>query len=295
MKSESPFSKLPSLGELLNHPTVARVVKRVNQTTIAQRATGFLEELQTNILQRTDGGHVPSLGQLAERLARRLLGPAVCSTPCVNATGILFGNGHPTPPLAEAAVDELVRNSTEYLARDPSLSERATAALVESTGAESALVSHSFAVAEKTARSVGGNVVVARYAGLLNPGDYGLAHFETITSRLEGADLVVVDGAGLLGGPPCGIVLGNSEKVAECVRHAPLDEGAANDLTLAATLGHDEYLSIWRPSDSSTTALATLDDSSGESSAARTASGDAAHRVQTSCLCPTDAMHFCLV
>ncbi|TWU24661.1 hypothetical protein [Bythopirellula polymerisocia] len=233
MKSDSPFPKLPSLGELLNHPTVARVVKRVNQTTIAQRATGFLEELQTSILQRADGGSVPSLGQLAERLARRLLGPAEFSTPCVNASGVLLGDRWPALPLAEAAVDELVRITTEYLAQDPTLAERATAALVESTGAESAWISHSFAVAEKTAQSVGGKVVVSRYAGLLNPGDFGLAHFETIPRRLEEADMVVVDGAGLLGGPPCGIVLGKRVKIDECIRHAPVDECSANDLTLA--------------------------------------------------------------
>ncbi len=233
MKSESPFSKLPSLGELLNHPTVARVVKRVNQTTVAQRATGFLEELQNNIWQRADWGNVPSVGQLAERLARRLLGPAECSTPCVNATGILLGDRWPTPPLAEVAVDELVRITTEYLAHDPTLAERATAALVETTRAESSWVSHSFAVAEKTAKAVGGKVVIARFAGLLNPGDYSLEHFETIAQRLEGADMVVFDGAGLLGGPSCGIVVGKQEKIAECVRHAPVDECAANDLTLA--------------------------------------------------------------
>ncbi|QEG36627.1 PLP-dependent aminotransferase family protein [Bythopirellula goksoeyrii] len=234
MKSESPFSKLPSLGELLSHPTVARVVKRVNQTTVAQRATGFLEELQTNIRQRADWGNIPSVGQLAERLARRLLGPAESSIPCVNATGILLGDCQPTPPLAEVAVDELVRVSTEYLAANSTLSDRVATALVETTGAESAWVTHSFAVAEKTARAVGGNVIVARYAGLLNPGDFSLVHYETIAQRLESADMVVVDGAGLLGGPSCGIVVGKEEKIAECVRHAPIDENTANELTLAA-------------------------------------------------------------
>lgn len=234
MKPESPLSKLPSLGELLSHPTVARVVTRVNQTTVAQRATGFLEELQTNIRQRADWGNIPSVGQLAERLARRLLGPAEFSTPCVNATGILLGDRLPTPPLAEVAVDELVRVSTEYLAPDPALAAHATTALVETTGTESAWVTHSFTVAEKTAKAVGGKVVVARYAGLLNPGDYGLVHYETIAQRLEGADMVVFDGAGLLGGPPCGIVVGKKEKIAECIRHTPVDECAANDLTLAA-------------------------------------------------------------
>ena len=234
MKSDSPFSKLPSLSELLSHPAVARVVKRVNQTTIAQRATGFLEELQNNLRERTDLGSIPSVGQLAERLARRLLGPAEWTAPSVNATGVLLGDRWPAVPLAEVAVDELVRLTTDYRTADPSLAERTSAALVVNTDAEGAWVAHSFALAETMAKRVGGKVVSSRYAGLLDPGDFGLVHYETVQQRLEGADLVVFDGAGLLGGPPCGIVIGKQEKVAECKRHAPEAESMANDLTLAA-------------------------------------------------------------
>jgi len=76
MKPDSPLPKLPSLSELLKHPTLERIVDQVNQTTIAQRATGFLEEIRASLPQPSVQGFVPSIHQLAERLARRLLDPS---------------------------------------------------------------------------------------------------------------------------------------------------------------------------------------------------------------------------
>ena len=235
MKPDSPFSKLPSLSELLGHPTVAQVVKRVNQTTIAQRAAGFLEELQTNLRQRIDQGNVPSLGQLAERLARRLLGPAQTSLPAVNATGTVLGDRWPALPLAEPAVDEIVRLATEYHSGGQALAERVSATLKELTGAEAALVVNSFRTACELARPAIAEFDEARYAGLVNPQEHGLAAYNTISERLQaGKDLVVVDGAGLLGGPPCGIILGKRERVEEVSRNALTPLAAPHDLTLAA-------------------------------------------------------------
>jgi hypothetical protein len=235
MKPESPFSKLPSLNELLNHPTVAQVVKRVNQTTIAQRATGFLDELQTNLRQRWEQGDVPSLGQLAERLARRLLGPAQSSLPAVNATGVLLGDCWPSLPLAEAAINEIVRLGSDYHASDALLSERVQTSLKALTGAEAALVVNSFRTASEMVRSRAGHVEVARFSGLIDPAAHGHEAYSTLASRIEnGADLVVADGAGLLGGPPCGIIIGKRD-VVEAVSYDSIASLAKADfLTLAA-------------------------------------------------------------
>jgi seryl-tRNA(Sec) selenium transferase len=214
MKPESPFSKLPSLHELLNHPTVAQVVKRVNQTTIAQRATGFLDELQTNLRQRWEQGHVPSLGQLAERFARRLLGPAQSSLPAVNATGVLLGNRWPSLPLAEAAINEIVRLGSDYHAADALLSERVQNSLKSLTGAEAAVVVNSYRTASEMVRNRAGHIDVARFAGTIDPAVHGHESYATLANHIEnGADLVVADGAGLLGGPPCGIIIGRREMV----------------------------------------------------------------------------------
>ncbi len=235
MKPDSPFSKLPSLSELLGHPKVTQVVKRVNQTTIAQRAAGFLEELQTNLRQRIDHGNVPSLGQLAERLARRLLGPAQTSLPTVNATGTVLGDRWPALPLAEPAVDEIVRLATEYHSGGQVLAESVCATLKELTGAEAALVVNSLRAARELVRPSSAEFDEARFAGLVNPEEHGLAAYGTISERLQaGKELVVVDGAGLLGGPPCGIVLGKREQVEEISRNAFAPIAMPHDLTLAA-------------------------------------------------------------
>lgn len=236
MKPESPFSKLPSISELLGHPAVTQVVKRVNQTTIAQRATSFLEELQTNLRHRWEQGHVPSLGQLAERFARRLLGPAQTALPAVNATGSVLGERWPALPLAEPAVDEIVRLASDFTSDQQPLVERVLHSLRELSSAEAALVVHSYSAACDLARSVNGSVEVARYAGFINPESCGLSPYATISERLQaGAELVVVDGAGLIGGPPCGILIGRGGLVGEISRN-PLAKLVTPDLLSLAGL-----------------------------------------------------------
>jgi hypothetical protein len=216
MKHESPFSKLPSISELLGHPAVTQVVKRVNQTTIAQRATSFLEELQTNLRHRWEQGHVPSLGQLAERFARRLLGPAQTALPAVNATGTILGDRWPSLPLAEPAIDEIVRLASEFTSDRQPLMERVLHGLRELCSAEAALIVQSFPAAREAAKKVIGSVEAARYAGFINPESHGIVAYSTISERLNsGSELVVVDGAGLIGGPSCGILIGRKGLVDE--------------------------------------------------------------------------------
>ena len=58
-------------------------------------------------------------------------------------------------------------------------------------------------------------------AGTINPRDHGYDSIETIGERLmAGADLVVVEAAGLLGGPACGLVFGSRQRV-EPLAHSP--------------------------------------------------------------------------
>ena len=80
-KPDSPLSKLPSISDLMKHPRVQGVVERINQTTLAHRTSGFLDEMQTYFRQRAGNVpslsvpslSVPSLGELAERFAHYLL------------------------------------------------------------------------------------------------------------------------------------------------------------------------------------------------------------------------------
>ena len=232
----STFPKLPSIGELLKHPAVEQMVERVNQTTIAQRATGFLEELQSNWQQRTEHGLVPTVQQLAERFARRLLGSEQGGLPVVNATGAILGDHWPTPPLADAAIHELLNTCSEYHRPHQPLDQQVADLLGELTGAEAAWVANRFSSLELLASECDGlNIDGLGYSGIIDPAEYGLPHVDTISQRLASqADLVLIEGAGLLGGPACGIALGSKSSVAQFREHPFAEALAADRLTLAA-------------------------------------------------------------
>jgi L-seryl-tRNA(Ser) seleniumtransferase len=73
-------------------------------------------------------------------------------------------------------------------------------------------------------------------AGLLDPQTYQLQSVETIQSRLRGgADLVVADGAGLIGGPRVGLLLGKRSLVEAAAAHY-LASLSAFDAVAAAAL-----------------------------------------------------------
>lgn len=241
MKPDSPFSKLPSLSELLKHPTVQGVVERVNQTTIAQRAAGFWDELQTGWKEQ---GGMPSVGELAERLAHRLLGRSHHCSPQVNATGVLCSQRWQAP-LAEAAVHELLRFASDYQQPSAALMEQAAASLVKLTGAEAAWIASSFeAAVSMTGQCEGATLVSSPLIGLLDPTEFGRGHVDTIAGRLgEGADLVVVDGSGLLGGPRCGIVVG-SKRFVDQIKQSELASALAAEAMVLAAL--EATLEIYR-------------------------------------------------
>jgi len=236
MKPESPLPKLPSLSELLKHPTVERIVDQVNQTTIAQRATGFLEEIKSNLPKPSVQGIVPSIHQLAERLAQRLLEPSQRSTSAINATGAIWSDRWTSPPLAEAAVHEMLRLTSEYHESSDTMSQHVESLLKEITGAKAVWVGSNFETVARLAQEAGqGKVEVAQHVGLIDPADFGLTHVETMNSRLEsGTKLLLCDGAGLLGGPPCGILIGEKKPLQELIAQPAIASIPAEILTLAA-------------------------------------------------------------
>lgn len=244
MKPNSPLSKLPSLHELLKHPTVLGVVERVNQTTIAQRATGFWEELQASWKEQ---GGAPSVAELAQRLAQRLLGRSSHAIPLVNATGLICSQ-HWQAPLAEAAVHEVVRFASDYQQPSTDLLEQVAASLVKLTGAQAAWVATSYDAAISIAsQCAGATVFSSRVIGLLDPAEFGKESVDTISDRLEaGADLVVLDGAGLLGGPRCGIVVGSSQILEAALQGELAGALTADGMVLAAL---QATLEIYRTAD----------------------------------------------
>lgn len=324
MKLDPHLPQLPSIAELLEHPRVKGAVARINRSTLAHRAAGFVEELRSSLAKRTGLTEVPSVTQLAERLARKLLGEPPRSGPVINATGVVVGDAELTPPLADSAVHALMHVASEYHAGKASLDQlhAVERQLSRLAGAEAALMTSSAEAAvtlvlaatagnreavvveappagssgwdwhwlaaragavlrgsasdakaaleaAKGSTKVGAIVRavaaaaeadglrlgelspaaseraaclvdVAPLAGLFDPADYGLPSSPTIKQRLtDGADVVVVDGAGLLGGPSCGLVLGVRHFVEAASHHplasllAPLPTSVA---ALAATL-----------------------------------------------------------
>lgn len=212
-KIDPRLPNLPSISELLGHPTVRAVVERLNQSTVAQRATGFLEELRAGLLERHEKGIIPTAEELAERFARHLLGVKPHHQQIINATGMVGGLPGLMPPLAESALHQVLYRASEYQLADESLQERAIALLCQLTGAETACIADSFAEAVMHCSRLDAKVCIAPIAGMVDPQDWNLNSVPSINERLKESELVVVEGSGLLGGPPCGIVLGNQQSL----------------------------------------------------------------------------------
>ncbi len=236
MKPDSSLPKLPTVGELLKHPKVREIVQRVNQTTIAQRAAGFLESLQANLQDWTAKGIVPTVHELAERLAQRLLGRTGSLLPVINATGVVLGDRWSATPLAEAAVHEMLRTAGEFQELDSALNDRLQRLVGELTGAESAWATSSLGLLAHIARECDDQPFVqANLSGLVDPVDFGLTPVATIQSQIAGGtELLLIEASGLLGGPRCGIALGRRSAIEALKAHPLAVETAANSLTLSA-------------------------------------------------------------
>jgi L-seryl-tRNA(Ser) seleniumtransferase len=82
------------------------------------------------------------------------------------------------------------------------------------------------------------NLPVIDYLGsgaMLDCSKYGIAGVPLASESITvGADLVLVDGDGLVGGPACGMILGKKEQIDKLARHPLSAALQANKVTLAA-------------------------------------------------------------
>jgi L-seryl-tRNA(Ser) seleniumtransferase len=185
VKGEAPFQRLPSLNDLLNHPRVRDLVGRVHESTLAQRASGFLEELRATWTQRAEHWDWPSSTHLAERFARRLLGELPEAAAAVNGTGLVIGDPDLTAPLPEAALHARWQAGAEY-ARREAIAEQCRRTLADACQAEAAAA---FATVE-----AGALAVLASAAGC------GAAHAldaRTVLPRTAWPDLAARAGVNL--------------------------------------------------------------------------------------------------
>jgi L-seryl-tRNA(Ser) seleniumtransferase len=329
----NPLHGLPTIGEILESDPVRRFLGRINRSTVASTVQAVLEEVRNEVQNATSKASLPSLTELADRIARRIAEEGVCSRrSAINATGAVL-HCDLCPPLAEEAIQDAEALARDYSGLVAGASERSAATslereLCDRTRAEAGLVVASLpaAVMLATAALAGGReVVVARgdvgdiapgcplpeltrsggaalrevgvvhrvslddYAGglgesaglllLARPRDYavigaverpaladllqavrrrvpvvdclpyaplvdladcGLAEEPVFGQSLQtGVDLAITDGAGLVGGPSCGLIIGRREAIDRCRRHPIAGALLPNSLTqaaLAATL-----------------------------------------------------------
>lgn len=186
MKSSDFLSRLPSVQELLDNPQVKSVVEKLNQSTVATRARGYLKELSADVQQRSADLPLPSLREIVQRVTRYVAGDADWGRhSVVNATGRFRGAGHwVSTPLAEAAIERLMligrdfaveREATRGSNQHEESPRSETVELIcQLTGADAAIVlnSHASAISAVLGTVAGGrSIAVARgELGSIEPG-----------------------------------------------------------------------------------------------------------------------------
>lgn len=170
----NPLRNIPSINDLLESPPLRKLVDRLSHSLVVESARSALDELRNEIYTAASEKTLPSLTELAERIARRVT--AAGTSPfqvVINASGTLL---HPTlggPPLPRAAIEAMADAGRDYTSSrlDLTTGKRTPAAaeveslLRELTGAEAARVVNSGQAATLlalTALAAGREVVVAR-------------------------------------------------------------------------------------------------------------------------------------
>jgi L-seryl-tRNA(Ser) seleniumtransferase len=195
--SPNPLRSIPSVNDLLEYPRLRKLVDRISPGVVASGVRAVLEEVRSEVQTAAAEMTLPSLSELAERIARRVLetqhaGPA----PVINATGVLLHAGLGSPPLAEQAIAEMAAVAGEFASDLLDLAsgqprrrgQAAEALLVELAAAEDALVTSSkpaATVLAVAAVAAGREVIISR-------GDLVAAD-----PRCRVADLITAAGAAI--------------------------------------------------------------------------------------------------
>ena len=115
MKSPNLLRNIPSVTELLESPPLKGLVNRVSHNVVADGVRSFLDDMRVEVQTKAAEFNVPPIGELAERIARRIVqGEQPTLRPVINATGILLHTGLGRAPLAEEAIEEMVATARGY-------------------------------------------------------------------------------------------------------------------------------------------------------------------------------------
>lgn len=172
--SPNPLRSIPSVNELLEYPAVRKLVDRISRNVVVSTVRTVLDEVRNEVQNAASEMTLPSVSELAERIARRVMEVEKPKLqPVINATGILLHTGLGRAPLAEDALAEIVAVARDYASLELDLqtgqrSRRVVAVealLKELTGAEAGLVVNNNAGATMltlAALAAGREVLVSR-------------------------------------------------------------------------------------------------------------------------------------
>ncbi len=170
----NPLRNIPSVNELLENPSLKKLVDKISHNVVVSTARTMLDEMRSEVRTAASEMTLPSVSDLAERIAKRIVeGDVPSLRPVINATGILLHTGLGRAPLAEEAIEEMVAVARDYASVELDLatgqrSQRVLAVqslLKELTGAEAALVVNNNAGATMltlSALAAGREVIVSR-------------------------------------------------------------------------------------------------------------------------------------
>jgi L-seryl-tRNA(Ser) seleniumtransferase len=178
----NPLRSMPSINELLESPTLRRLVDRISRNTLVTTVRNVLDEVRSEVQNAASARTLPSVPELAERIARRAMETQRARLqPVINATGVLLGPGLGRAPLADEALAEMTAVARDYASLELDLTsgqssrrvEAVEELLIELTGAEAAMVVNNNAGATLVALAAlaaGREVIVSR-GQLLDLGD----------------------------------------------------------------------------------------------------------------------------
>ncbi len=172
--SPNPLRNIPSVNDLLESPPLRKLVDGLSHNVVVSTVRTVLDEVREEVQTAASEMTLPSVSDLAERIARRIAQREVpLLRPVINATGILLHTGLGRSPLAEEAIEEMAAVARDYasLELDLATGERSRRILAveellkELTGAEAALVVNNNAGATMltlSALAAGREVIVSR-------------------------------------------------------------------------------------------------------------------------------------
>lgn len=112
------FSRLPSVNDLMENPRIKSLVDRVQELEVSNGVRQFVDRMRREVSRRSLDAPIPSIGEIADRAARFILGRHATAAPqVVNATGNLWPVGLTGPPLADEALATLSAAAQHYHAR----------------------------------------------------------------------------------------------------------------------------------------------------------------------------------